>query len=174
MRVSGDVSYTIEVHYNNLTAGALPDGSGIELCVTPREPQFVLGLSLLGGAHTEGDSVTSVCSVESSAAIQVVALQPQFDAKAKHLDVAVGRSDGGGQSVLDLELEFDYQRSYAAALQLAHGDTLTATCARDGEAPVGPAVRDSACNLYVYHWPARALVSGDAVTSPDGLDTCNR
>lgn len=168
---SDAVSYTLEIHYNNVSERAVPDASGFELCVSEETPRFLLGLAQLGGDEADGSYIRNLCTPDSSESIQVYGLRPQLSAHGRRVNVTLLRASGATEAVLDEPFQFDRQRSYATRFEINAGDTVRTTCSFQGPAKIGPGVADSACNIYAYH-SAAGLLQSRGNDSLEGVGTC--
>ena len=172
MEVDGSVLYQLEMHYNNKTGGPVPDSSGVEICVTPKKPTHVAGLSWVGTDNINGTSATGRCAHSSQAPIHLIAAQPHMHTKGKHMKVTLTRKAGGMEVIHDKPFDFEYQKSYVLDTLIQPGDVMHTTCTYSSPASFGKATSAEMCYFFSIHWPAGALSSFGLGTVIHGANSC--
>lgn len=173
MEVPGGSTFQVETHYNNLTGAPVPDGSGVEVCVTPTKPEHVAALSYVGEDRINGISATGHCTPESKQPVHLILGLPHMHKKGTHMKVDLARADGTVQSIHDLPFDFNYQRSYVLdGVVVNPGDKLTTTCTYAEPARFGKGTSDEMCFYFSVHWPAGALSRVSQFTALHGPNTC--
>ena len=173
MEVPAGSTFQLEMHYNNTLGAPSPDGSGVEVCVTPNKPEHVAGLSWLGEVRIDGTSATGSCTPENKEPVRLIMSLPHMHKKGTHMKVDVTRAAGGVETIHDKPFDFDYQRSYPYDnLWLQPGDKLTTTCTYDGPARFGNGTVDEMCYFFAIHWPAGALARKNLFTAFQGPNSC--
>jgi hypothetical protein len=169
----GDAGYQVEFHYNNATGGALPDASGIEVCVTTEQPEEVIGDSWLGTDRIAGTSATGVCDPSTNDPIHLLALQPHMHKTGMHFKAVLNRADGMDEVLLDAPFSFDDQRYYIKEYMVMPGDTITSTCTYSEPATYGASTNTEMCYLYSLYYPRLSLTNGNtSAEALHGPDTC--
>jgi hypothetical protein len=170
--VSGSETYLLEAHYNNKTGKAAPDASGVEVCVTPKKPEKVAGLTWIGTDAIAGTTASGVCASTHTMPVHLFSAQPHMHTKGKHMKVVVNRKNGMKETIHDADFDFEYQRSYILDVTLQPGDTLTTTCDFTGPSTFGKGTSDEMCYFFTNSWPAGALTMPGVGTVIHGPNSC--
>lgn len=172
IRMDGDTSYLLEVHYNSSDPSA-KDASGLEICVTDQPPQNEAIISWLGSDAINGTSATGTCTPRSNEPIHIIAGTPHMHLKGSHMKVTVNRAAGGSEVVHDEPFSFQNQRGYAEDIRLTSGDTITTTCTYSSPARFGKGTNEEMCYWFALSYPAGALADGGLIgTLTHGENSC--
>jgi mono/diheme cytochrome c family protein len=166
-------TFTLEAHYNNSTGRASPDRSGVEICVTPKRPDKVAGLSWVGSDAISGTSARGTCRPSTGQVAHIIATQPHMHKKGIRMKVTHSKGLGQSEVVHDEPFDFNYQRMYLEDITVSPGDTLNTTCTYSGPSRFGAGTNDEMCYYFSIHWPAGALKSSGGLGSLlHGPNTC--
>ena len=163
----------LENHYNNRTGAAVRDASGVEVCVTPRKPRHLAGMSYVGTDMILGTSATGTCTHDSPEPVHLIMAFPHMHTKGLRMRVGWTRADGTQSVVHDQAFDFNYQRVYVYDdLVLQPGDKLTTTCTYDAPAVFGKGSDDEMCFFFSLHYPAGALSRRNLFQVLHGPNVC--
>ena len=153
--------YTLQAHYSNsITGRELDDKSGFRVCTTSTPPAHLVSFSKLG-ADVAGITARGQCTPQHDGEIFLLAGLPRMNVLGQRISLSVRRAGGEDQRLFDRVFAFDEQSpTLLNGARTQPGDTLTTECRYREQAQGGPGIRDELCDLYVLHWPARALRSG--------------
>jgi hypothetical protein len=168
---SGSV-FQLETHYNNRTGAPSPDGSGVEVCVTPKKPTNVAGLSFVGSDAINGMSATGTCTHASKQPVRLIMSFPHMHTKGTHMKVDLTRANGTREVVHNKPFDFNYQRTYIHDVVLQPGDKLTTLCSYGSPARWGKGTNDEMCYFFAIHYPAGALARSSLSSLLHGPNTC--
>jgi hypothetical protein len=93
MKMTGDESFLLEVHYNSNDRSAV-DASGVEVCVTEAPPENEVVISWLGTDSINGTSATGTCRPRSDEPIHIIGGNPHMHVKGQSMQVVLNRADG--------------------------------------------------------------------------------
>jgi mono/diheme cytochrome c family protein len=172
MEVPAGSVFQLETHYNNRTGAPSPDSSGVEVCVTPKKPAHVAGLSWVGTDAINGTTARGTCTHSSRAPIKLIASQPHMHKKGSNMKVELRRASGATEIIHDKPFDFDYQRAYIHNLEIQPGDKMTTTCSYSSPARFGKGTSDEMCYFFSIHWPAGALSRSNFNSIIHGPNTC--
>jgi len=163
----------LENHYNNRTGAAAPDASGVEVCVTPRKPKNLAGMSYVGTDMILGTSATGSCTHDSKEPVHLIMAFPHMHTKGLRMKVEWTRKQGVRAVVHEQDFDFNYQRVYVYDdLVLEPGDKLTTTCTYDAPAIFGKGTDDEMCFFFSLHYPAGALSRKNLFQVLHGPNVC--
>jgi hypothetical protein len=172
IRMDGDTSYLLEVHYNSNDPAAT-DASGLEICVTSAPPENEAIISWLGTDAIRGTSATGTCAPRSSEPIHIIAGTPHMHLKGTHMKVVVNRAGGGSEVVHDEPFSFENQRGYPANIVINEGDSISTTCSYNAPATFGKGTNEEMCYWFALSYPAGALADGGFIgTLTHGANSC--
>ncbi|MET0343203.1 MAG: hypothetical protein ABW252_19500 [Polyangiales bacterium] len=173
IEVAGGTVLQLENHYNNRTGGAQPDGSGVEVCVTPKRPTHVAGLSFVGSDAINGVTATGTCTHSSKQPIHLIMSFPHMHTKGTRMKVDWIKKSGQRQTIHDQPFDFDYQRTYVYDdVVLQPGDKLHTTCSYSAPSRLGKGTEDEMCYFFSIHYPNGALSRVSLFTALHGPNTC--
>jgi hypothetical protein len=164
--VGQDVSgagFTLEVHYNNTTGSASPDGSGVHVCVSKKLRPLEAGMHWLG---TElillpaGGDATGICKPSATGPVTILASTPHMHLQGRHLKTIITRANGTTETLIDKPFEFQSQIGYETPATIMPGDYLTTTCTYGGAATYGEGTKQEMCYNFVLAYPNGGLSSG--------------
>jgi hypothetical protein len=163
----------MENHYNNRGASPAFDKSGVEVCVTPRKPKHLAGLSYVGTDLIFGASASGRCTHDSREPVHLLMAFPHMHAKGLNMKVEWTRADGSTYVLHDRAFDFNYQRQYLyEEVVIQPGDKLTTTCTFSGAALFGKGADDEMCIFFSLHYPAGALAKKSIFQGLHGPNTC--
>jgi hypothetical protein len=169
----GDVTYTLEAHYNNGTGGTLSDTSGMELCVTPTKPEKIAGVSWLGTDLIVGDTrVTATCRPDNTEPIHILGGTPHMHKTGKRMKLVINRDNGDDQLLIDEAFDFNYQHTFPFQEVLMPGDHVTTTCYYTEPAVYGYGSADEMCYAFIWYYPKPQLTNGNPLGEIHGPNTC--
>ena len=172
IRMDGDTSYLLEVHYNSSDPTAR-DASGLEICVSDQPPQNEAIISWLGSDAINGTSATGTCAPRASESIHIIAGTPHMHLKGSHMKVTINRAAGNEEVVHDEPFSFENQRGYAEDIRLEAGDSITTTCSYSSPARFGKGTNEEMCYWFALAYPAGALADGGFIgTLTHGENSC--
>jgi hypothetical protein len=167
----GDVSYTVEMHYNSDDPDAL-DASGLELCVSEAEPEQKAAQAWLGT-----DAISAfllplnemkaggTCNPAFDEPIHILLVSPHMHLKGRHMEAIINRADGTKEDLHVGDFSFNDQTTYSKDVWLMPGDTITTTCTYSEPADFGEGTESEMCYLFTMHTPAGALTDNGALGS---------
>lgn len=169
----GNVSYTLEAHYNNTTGANTADASGIEVCVTPEPPKNVASVAWLGTDYLLGDTTASgTCRPLNKEPVQIIGVTPHMHKRGRNMKIVIHRAAGGDETFVDQPFDFSYQRTYSFNTRIMPGDQITTTCSFSEPAVFGYGSNDEMCYAFIWYYPKLTLVNDDPLGSIHGPDTC--
>jgi hypothetical protein len=172
MELPGGTLLMLENHYYNRTGAPSPDRSGAEICVTPKKPKNLAGLSYVGTDMINGTSATGTCTHQSKEPVHIIMTFPHMHKKGVHMKVDWTHADGTKTVLHDKPFSFEYQRSYVHDTVLQPGDKLTTTCTYDAPARMGKGTDQEMCFYFSLHWPAGQLARKNFYQALHGPNTC--
>jgi hypothetical protein len=172
IELSGDVSYQIEMHYNNKTGSVAQDASGLEVCTTPTKPAHIAAVSWLGTDSISGATATGSCKPTNTEPVHLIAGSPHMHLKGRHMKVVLTRKDGKTEVIHDKDFDFQYQRQYVTDVVINPGDSVQTTCTFSGPSRFGKGTNDEMCYFFSTHWPAGALTMLGTGTIIHGGNSC--
>jgi hypothetical protein len=152
-------TYTLEIHYNNMTGSPAPDASGIEVCVTPTEPKYVASVSWLGTDNISGTMASGTCAPTTGQRSHIIGATPHMHVKGKRMQVVLKRADGSMETLHDMPFDFNYQIGYSQDTWVEPGDSITTTCYYDAPATFGQKTSDEMCYWFAMYYPKLALTN---------------
>jgi hypothetical protein len=171
--MQGGVAYVLETHHNNTTGAAAPDSTGVRICVTPKAPKFVAGVSWLGTDLINGTTASGVCDPTSTEPIHLLGTNPHMHTKATHMSIVVTRADGTIETLHDEPFDFYNQRAYGLDTDIMPGDTIKTTCTFKEPATFGEKTSSEMCYAFTLAYPKLALTNGNLIFSTiHGPNTC--
>jgi hypothetical protein len=156
MKMTGDESFLLEVHYNSSDRSAL-DASGVEVCVTEAPPENEVVISWLGTDSINGTSATGTCRPRSDEQIHIIGGNPHMHVKGQAMQVVLNRADGTTEMIHDEPFAFENQRGYSEDVRLNPGDSITTTCRYSAPARFGKGTNEEMCYWFALAYPAGAL-----------------
>jgi hypothetical protein len=157
VKLTPDVSITMEFHFYNSSSSPGQDHNGAELCVTKKVPVHEADLSWLGSEAIFGTSATGTCTPKGPGPIHLIAAQPHEHKKGTHMKVTLNRAGGKREVIHDEPFSFDAQKYYLEDTILMPGDTLTTTCTYSAPASFGQSTNDEMCYFFALAWPANNI-----------------
>jgi len=172
MRMEGNSSYLLEVHYNSNDPSAV-DASGVEVCVSDQKPQNEAIISWLGTDAINGPSAQGTCRPRATEPIHIVAATPHMHLKGTHMKVTLQRAAGGTEVVHDEPFSFQNQRGYQQNLIVQPGDSLTTACTYNAPTTFGRGTNEEMCYWFALAYPAGALTDNGFIgTLTHGANAC--
>ena len=172
MAIPANSVFQLEMHYNNRTGAPSPDNSGVEICVTPKKPAHITGLSWVGTDAINGTTARGTCTHSSQSPIKLIASQPHMHKKGINMKVDLRRANGTTETIHDKPFNFDFQRSYIHNLDIKPGDKMLTTCSYSGPSRFGKGTNDEMCYFFSIHTPAGALSRRNLSSIIHGPNTC--
>ncbi len=161
--LAGDSAIVMQIHYNTLHAGALPDRTAVELMFadTPMDHEAQI-VPLRDGSFeippmTEGYQTRVSVAVPAKATVWAVA--PHMHLKGRRALIEVERASGEDTCLLDIpDWDFNWQQFYFFAdprgIRLMPGDRVTFSCTWDNTTSHtvrwGDGTEDEMCIAYAY------------------------
>lgn len=168
----GDVSYTLELHYNSNDAAAR-DHSGIQVCVTKEPPANVATTSWLGTDLIFGNRASGTCAPTATEPIHIIGWSPHMHTKGRHMRAVLERADGSTEVLHDMPFDFNYQTLYPMDFWLMPGDRITTTCEYSEFSVFGESTDAEMCYLFTTAYPAGALSDqGPLGMAAHGANAC--
>jgi hypothetical protein len=172
LRLEGNVSYTLELHYNSNDASAV-DRSGVEVCGREREPANVASNGWLGTDLIFGTSAQGTCDPLSEQPIHIIGIMPHMHTKGTHMRAVISRANGSEEVLHDEPFDFNYQTLYPKDVWLMPGDRITTKCTYSGFATFGEGTSDEMCYIFTLHTPGGSLSDGRPLgTAAHGANAC--
>jgi hypothetical protein len=172
MRMDGNSSYLLEVHYNSNDPNAV-DASGVEVCVSPQQPENEAIISWLGTDAISGTQAEGTCAPRATQPIHIVAGTPHMHLKGTHMKVTLTRAAGGTEVVHDEPFSFENQRGYQQNVTLQPGDRLTTSCSYSAPTTFGRGTNEEMCYWFALAYPAGALTDNGFIgTLTHGANAC--
>ncbi|MET0339948.1 MAG: hypothetical protein ABW252_03060 [Polyangiales bacterium] len=172
MELPGGTLLMLENHYYNRTGAASPDHSGAEICVTPKKPKNLAGLSYVGTDMINGISATGTCTHQSKEPVHIIMTFPHMHKKGIHMKVDLTTASGTSKVLHDKPFDFDYQRAYVDEIVLQPGDKVRTTCTFDSPAKMGKGTDQEMCFYFSLHYPAGQLFRKNFYQALHGPNTC--
>ena len=164
MRMDGNSSYLLEVHYNSNDPNAV-DASGVEVCVSAQQPENEAIISWLGTDAINGTQAEGTCAPRATEPIHIVAGTPHMHLKGTHMKVTLTRAAGGTEIVHDEPFAFENQRGYQQNVTLQPGDRLTTACSYNAPTTFGRGTNEEMCYWFALAYPAGALTDNGFIGS---------
>ena len=172
MRMEGNSSYLLEVHYNSSDPNAV-DASGVEVCVSAQPPENEAIISWLGTDAINGASAEGTCTPRATQPIHIVAGTPHMHLKGRGMKVTLQRAAGGTEVVHDEPFAFENQRGYPQDVVLQPGDSLTTSCTYSAPTTFGRGTNEEMCYWFALAYPAGALTDNGFIgTLTHGANAC--
>jgi hypothetical protein len=171
MPTGANATYMLEVHYFNGTGQAVPDRSGVEVCVTKQLRKNAATVSWLGTQFisippNSPATTGSICNPNKGMwPITILRTWPHMHKYGRRMKTEITRSGGQKQMLINEPFDFDYQKGYPAnpPVVLNPGDSLATTCEYQNTSSnairFGPETEQEMCYNFVVAYPARALTS---------------
>lgn len=153
----------MQIHYNTLQAGPLPDQSTVELMLADAPPDYQAQITPLRDAgfaippQTEG--YTSRATIEVPGKATVWAVAPHMHLFGRRALIEVERANGDNTCLVDIpDWDFNWQQFYffddPAGIRLEPGDRVTLSCTWDNDSSRtvewGDGTEDEMCIAYAY------------------------
>jgi hypothetical protein len=170
--LSGDVSYSLELHYNSTDASAL-DRSGVEVCYKTTAPENIVTMSWLGTDDINGTSAQGTCQpnvLNPPQRAHIVAVTPHMHVKGRHMKVQINRGNGTKEWLHNEPFDYGSQKAYLKDVWIEVDDTITTRCDYSEPTSFGAGTNAEMCYSFMYFYPPMALTS---VAFPlHGTNTC--
>lgn len=166
LELGANTHYTLEVHYvtgNGVYSAR--DASGFELCTTSAAPEYRVSVTRIGPMPVLGSSASATCKPTVPAPVQLLAVYPQIDPRARHATLSTQGWSPSDAVLYDTEVDYELGEIQPLAnVQMTPGGSLQASCVYNLAGTVTP---DEQCSLYVLHWPAHTLSILNGTVRPD-------
>jgi hypothetical protein len=177
-------SFQLEIHYNNPTAQAFQDRSGVRICATPTFRQHAASITWAGTESIQvparaqgtaaGKCVPKRAGLGATDPIHVLYDWPHGHKLLTRMQTLINRANGTTETLHDGPFSFSNQTSYDTPTLILPGDSLSTTCwynnTTDAAVHFGPSTTQEMCYAFIYAWPAHALDGGGGVTG--ATNTC--
>lgn len=169
----------VEWHLYNSTGAAVPDTSGMQVCVVPKGTRPKTGgmtwlgtenfngpLGMPAGMQSDfsGTCVPSREGMNATDPIHIFAFLPHMHKLGRNMRSVINRANGTQEQVFDMPFDFNHQIHYEVSVDLYPGDTITSTCTffNDTAAavPFGNSSDTEMCYQFAMASPASALKNG--------------
>ena len=169
----------IEWHFYNAAGVPETDASSVEVCVQPSgTAKNLAGMTWLGTENFNGplgmppkvvSEFSGTCfpsraGMNATDPIRIFTLWPHMHQYGRHMKSVVARANGAVEEVFEKPFDFNYQITYAAAVDLFPGDAITSTCTfentSNANVAFGPSSDQEMCYQFAYSYPAGALDNG--------------
>jgi hypothetical protein len=167
----------LQWHFFNSTSSPQDDRSAVQVCTVPAGTRpHTSTITWLGtedlGTFTGGmpahqmSQFSGTCDplregMNSTDPIHILAFWPHMHQLGVQMQTFVNHKGGTMEKVFDMPFDFNHQVHFPQKIDLAAGDTITATCiynnTTDASVGFGSSSKQEMCYQFAYSWPAHAL-----------------